>query len=126
MTAAGSHLPIVDQVSVTVQLGELEKLHNFLVVASLHDHSCHIGNGFSSKGMGFFHHVSHSDTNAGQSACTCTCTQAQFQNIQCSLGIWGGAEEKWCPVAGIDMAEMNSKVMMEDYAVLHDGEKVDL
>ena len=29
-------------------------------------------------------------------------------------------------MSGIDMAEMNSKGMIEDYAVPHDGEKVDL
>ena len=44
VTAAGAHLPIVDQVSVT----ELEKWHNFLEGCKP-DHSCHIVNGFSSK-----------------------------------------------------------------------------
>ena len=28
-------------------------------------------------------------------------------------------KRKWCPDAGIDMAEMNSKVMIEDCAVPH-------
>ena len=35
MTAAGEDLPIVDQVSITVNLGDLERRHNFLVVTSL-------------------------------------------------------------------------------------------
>ena len=34
-------------------------------------------------------------------------------------------KRKWCPVAGIDMAEMNSEVMIEDCAVPHYEEKVD-
>ena len=35
MTAAGENLPIGDQVSITVKLGDLERQHNFLVVKSL-------------------------------------------------------------------------------------------
>ena len=35
VTAAGENLPIVDQVTITVKLRDLEKRHNFLVVKSL-------------------------------------------------------------------------------------------
>ena len=35
VTAAGENLPIVDQVSISVKLGDLERRHNFLVVTSL-------------------------------------------------------------------------------------------
>ena len=74
VSAAGSHLPIVDQVSVTVKLGELKKQHNFLVVTCLITPAI--------LGMDFLqrhetvHNASHRDTNGGQSTCTCTCTRA--------------------------------------------------
>ena len=75
VSAAGAHLPIVDQVSVTVKLGEL---NNFLVVASLITPVI-LGTDFLQR-HGTVHHAtqtaSHSDTNARQSTCTCTCTRA--------------------------------------------------
>ena len=44
----------------------------------------------------------------------------------CALWESGVAlKRKWCPVAGIDMAETNSEVMIEDCAVPHYEEKVD-
>ena len=92
VSAADAHLPIVDQVSVTVKLGELKKRHNFLVVASMITLAIW-GMNFLQR-HGTVHHASHSDPNGGQSTCRCTCTRACFQNIQCRLGIWGDTEEK--------------------------------
>ena len=66
VTAAGENLPIVDQVSISVKLGDLERRHNFLVVTSLITPAI-LGTDFLQKHR-FFYHSSYSDTNAGQSA----------------------------------------------------------
>ena len=71
VSAAGAHLPIVDQVSVTVKLGEL---NNFLVVACLITPAI-LGTDFLQR-HGTVLHASHSDPNGRQSTCTCTCTRA--------------------------------------------------
>eukprot|EP00731_Ephydatia_muelleri_P019100 Em0011g1140a len=123
VSAAGAHLPIVDQVSVTVKPGELKKRHNFLVVASLITPA--ILRWIFFKGM-------------KQSTMPVTGTQTEgkahvrvpapeHDSKTFSAGWESGVtlKRKWCPIAGIDMVEMNSEVMIEDCAVPHYEEKVD-
>ena len=130
VTAAGENLPIVDQVSITVKLGDLERRHNFLVVKSLITPAI-LGMDFLQK------HKIVLDF----STMPVTVTQMQDkaharvpavpslnQDSEKFSALWESGvalKRKWCPVAGIDMAETNSEVMIEDCAVPHYGEKVD-
>ena len=76
VTAAGENLLIVDQVSIAVKLGNLERRHKFLVVKSLITPAI-MGTDFLQKtqdSFGLFYYASYSDTDAGQSTGTCTCS----------------------------------------------------
>ena len=132
MKAAGENLPIFYRVSITVKLGDLERRHNFLVVKSLITPAT-LGTNFLQKHRIVF------DFSTMPVTVTQTQDKAQAhvpavpsldQDSQKFSALWESGvalKRKWCPVAGIDMAETNSEVMIEGCAVPHPhyGEKVD-
>ena len=112
---------------ITVKLGDLERRHNFLVVKSLITPAI-LGTD-TQDSFGLFYYASYSDTDAGQSTSTrVPAVPSLDQDSEKFSALWElvvALKRKWCPVAGINMAETNSEVMIEDYAVPHYGEKVD-
>ena len=130
VTAAGENLPIVDQVSITVKLEDLERRHNFLVVKSLITPAI-LGADIIQKHKIVLDFSTMPVTVTQMQDKAQACVPAVLSHDQDSekfSALWESGvalKRKWCQVAGIDMVETNSEVMIEDCAVPHYGEKVD-